>query len=419
MLAVALAIILSITATTTYFVVTQHRRMPRLKFEPQDMPEIGDGIHLLAGLTNSAVYDGNQVTVFQNGDIFPAFKESIEAATQSIHFEIFVWTKGEVEREFVELFCRKAKEGVTVRILVDAIGGMEADESQWAKLREAGVVLNIYCKARWWNLRRMNHRTHRKLLIVDGQVGYTCGHGISDLWLGQGQDPEHWRDTGVRIVGPAVQALQTVFMENWLEETKHVITTPECFPALSKAGDTPAHVVSSAGGDAISAVGLLYTLAIGSAKQEVIIQNPYFAPEKSVVDLMGDMVERGVKVHLMVPGKQTDSPFVRSAGCYLYRALLEKGVHLYEYQQTLPHQKIIIVDGHWVHVGSTNFDARSLALNEEVGVGLLDKAIAHELREAFFLDLQSCQELELSVWRKRPWHKKIKEFMAYMLRSQI
>jgi cardiolipin synthase len=281
------------------------------------------------------------------------------------------------------------------------------------------VKLAHYCKPRWWNWRRFNHRTHRKLLVVDGRIGYTFGHGVADQWLGNGDAAETWRDTAVRIEGPVVHALQSVFAQNWVEETHRVLGTPACFPELEPRGNVPVHVVSSATGDAVSAVAMLYTMAIATARREVLIQNPYFAPSDGVVELFAMMVKRGVAVHLMVPGKHTDSPFVRRAGCNLYDALLEAGVRVYEFEPTLLHQKIVVVDELWSHVGSTNFDARSLALNEEIGVGLLDAGIAAELKQAFSRDLTRCRELELEQWRRRPVYDRVYERFAYLLHEQL
>lgn len=399
--------------------MTQRRRTPDLVLHPDDLPDVRHCIKLLAGLTNSRVHTGNEVEVFQNGSIFPAMMRSIQAARATIHLETFVWAKGELEKQFVELLCAKAKEGVKVRVLLDAVGAMDADPKQLTKLRAGDVELREYCRAHWWNLRRFNHRTHRKLLVIDGKEGFTFGHGIADQWLGEGQDPHHWRDTGVRIAGPVVQALQSVFVENWIEETKRVPTEESCFPDIQEQGSTTAHVVSSATGEALSSVALLYTLAIACARDEIVIQNPYFAPEKSVVTLLGDMVKKGVKVHVMVPGKHTDNPFVRRAGCSLYRPMLEAGVRLYEFNRTLIHQKIVVIDGVWSHVGSTNFDARSLALNEEVGIGLLDARLANQLKAAFEDDLRSSKEILLENWLKRRWYTRLFDWFAYLLRDQI
>jgi cardiolipin synthase A/B len=402
------------------FMLTHRRLTPYLHLQLDELQPLQDGLQALAGLTGGAVYKGNGVHVLQNGALFPAMAKDIEAARHTVHLETFVWTAGEVERRFVELLCSKAQQGVKVRLLIDALGGSRATAARLQQLRDAGVELAQYCRPAWWNLRRFNHHTHRKLLILDGAVAYTFGHGIADQWLGDGEDADHWRDTGVRLEGPVACALQSVFMENWIEETHCVPAGDGCYPCLERHdGGVEAHVVSSASEEVGSAVALLYTIAIASARQEVIIQNPYFAPDDGFCELLAKMVKRGVAVHLMVPGKKTDSPFVRLAGSYLYRTLLEAGVHVYEFAPTLPHQKIVIVDRVWSHIGSTNFDARSLALNEEVGVGILDPQVAAELRDAFNADLKRSSELRLERWRRRPLFERGCSWLAYQLHSQL
>ncbi len=401
------------------FMLTHRRRTPYLHLQLDELPALHEGMQTLAGLTGGAVYEGNRCSVLQNGALFPAMLADIEAAHCTIHLETFVWTAGDLERQFVEALCSKARQGLKVRVLVDALGGSSATATRLQELRDAGVELTSYCRPSWWNMRRFNHRTHRKLLIVDGAIGYTFGHGIADQWLGDGEDMEHWRDTAVRLEGPVAGALQSVFMENWIEETSCVPAGDGCYPRIEHKGDVPAHVVSSASEEVGSKVALLYTVAIASARKEVIIQNPYFAPDDGVCELLAKMVKRGVAVHLMVPGKETDSPFVRTAGSYLYRSLLEAGVRVYEFEPTLPHQKIVIVDRIWSHVGSTNFDARSLALNEEVGVGILDESTAEELRAAFEADLRRSKELQLERWRRRPMFERGYAWLAYQLHSQL
>jgi cardiolipin synthase len=402
------------------FMLTHRRLTPYLHLQLDELQPLKDGLQALAGLTGGAVYEGNSVRVLQNGALFPAMLKDIEEASHAVHLETFVWTAGEVERRFVELLCSKAKQGVKIRLLIDALGGSRATASRLQELRDAGVELAQYCRPAWWNLRRFNHRTHRKLLILDGAVAYTFGHGIADQWLGDGEDADHWRDTGVRLEGPVACALQSVFMENWIEETHCVPAGEGCYPCLERHdGGVEAHVVSSASEEVGSSVALLYTVAIASARKEVIIQNPYFAPDDGFCELLAKMVKRGVAVHLMVPGKETDSPFVRLAGSYLYRTLLEAGVRVYEFEPTLPHQKIVIVDGVWSHIGSTNFDARSLALNEEVGVGILDEQVATELKDAFKADLKRSSELQLERWRHRPLMERGSSWLAYQLHSQL
>ena len=401
------------------FMLTHRRLTPYLHLQLDELPELCESMQSLAVLTGGAVHEGNRCQVLQNGALFPAMIADIQAARHTVHLETFVWTAGEVERQFVDVLCAQAREGVKVRLLIDALGGSSATEARLCELREAGVELNLYCRPAWWNLRRFNHRTHRKILILDGAVGYTFGHGIADQWLGDGEDKDHWRDTAVRLEGPVASALQSVFLENWIEETNCVPAGDGCYPGPEPKGDVAAHVVSSASEEVGSKVALLYTVAIASARKEVIIQNPYFAPDDGVCELFAKMVKRGVAVHLMLPGRKTDSPFVRLAGTYLYQSLLEAGVRVYEFEPTLPHQKIVIVDRIWSHVGSTNFDARSLALNEEVGVGILGKETAEELRAAFVEDLKRSSELQLERWRRRPLLDRGYSWLAYQLHSQL
>jgi cardiolipin synthase A/B len=404
---------------SAYFLLKTRRATPHLELKLDDMPELSEGMGTLAGLTDGAVYHGNAVQVFHNGAIFDAIAADIEAATCTVHLETFVWTKGELERRTVELLIRKAAEGVAVRVLIDAMGGNGADPRQLQRLRDGGVELCIYSKVRPWNLARFNHRTHRKVLVCDGAIGYTFGHGFADEWLGDAQDKTHYRDSGVRIEGPAVTALQSVFMENWIEESHCVPVGDGCFPTLEQRGDIAAHVVSSASGDEVSSVALLYTIAIACARREVIIQNPYFAPDDGVCKLLGMMVARGVAVHLMVPGHNTDNPYVRRAGCALYDDLLAAGVRLYEFEPTLLHQKIVIVDGIWSHVGSTNFDSRSLALNEEVGVGFCDRGLAAQLKAAYEKDLERSHEITREEWARRPVLAKLLDRVVYQLHDQL
>jgi cardiolipin synthase A/B len=415
----ALIFLAGVALATAYFLLKNRRNTPYLEMDLDGLPPLAEDLQALAALTGGNVSSGNACRVLQNSALFPAMEADIAAACHTIHLETFVWTRGELERRFVDLLIGKARAGVKVRVLIDAMGGMGGDPANLKRMSDAGVHTSEYCRPRWWNLRRFNHRTHRKLLIVDGGIGYTFGHGIADQWLGDGEDEHHWRDTALRVEGPVVQALQGVFMENWIEETHCVPAGDGCFPHLDAKGSSDAHVVSSASGDAVSSVALLYTLAIASARREVIIQNPYFAPDDGVCELLGMMVKRGVAVHLMVPGSHTDSPFVRRAGCYLYGDLLKRGVRLYEFNPTLIHQKVVIVDGIWSHIGSTNFDSRSLSLNEEVGIGVRDASIAQQLKSAFEDDLRRSRELSREEWRKRHWWSRAFDWVVYQLHDQL
>lgn len=404
---------------TLYGILAQRRHVPYLTFEQGWRPRIDAELGVIAGLTRAVVQRGNRAQIFQNGAFFDALERDIRAARSTVHIETFVWTRGALESRFADLLCSRARDGVKVRLVIDAMGGIRASPKQLRRMRKSGVDLRIFCRLHWWNLRRINHRTHRKLFIIDGRIGYTGGHGLADQWLGNGEDRQHWRDTAVRLEGPVVHSLQAVFMENFVWESHCVPSGQESFPLLTARGDIDSHIVSDSAGLSLSAVAMLYCVAIASAQREVLIQNPYFAPDDSVVDLFAAMVRRGVVIRLMVPGKNTDSPVVRRAGCHLYGPLLRAGVHIHEFQPTLLHQKVIVVDGVWSHVGSTNFDSRSLKLNEEVGIGLLDRTLAAQLQQAFEIDLQYCEELTLEQWSKRSIPARAFDWLVYQLHDQL
>ncbi|MCW8193871.1 cardiolipin synthase B [Proteobacteria bacterium 005FR1] len=410
---------LAVALTAGYFIVTRSQRVPKLKLEDKVLPDIREGLPMIAGLTSGIVFDGNEVEIYQDGAMLDRIMAEIREAKTSVHFTTFVWNKGELEKDFVDLLNQKVREGVKVRVLVDYVGAKRAGERELDTLRKGGVELAEYHPLTFFSLRRFNNRMHRKILVVDGVVGCTFGHGIADTWLGNAEDKDHWRDTGVRMRGPAVAALQNIFAKDWISSSGSVPLEAECFPPAQATGPVTAHVVNSQAGDVHSSVALLYMLAIASARKEIIIQNPYFTPDPVIPALLAKMSRRGVDVHLMVPGEFTDSPFVRRAGQRLYRQLLEAGVRLYEFKPTLMHQKIVIVDRVWSHIGSTNFDARSLALNAEIGVGLLDENVAAKFVEAFQGDLQRSRELTLDEWMRRSWFQRVLDWSAYQLHGQI
>ena len=353
--------------------LTRARGTPYVKLDPDEYPQIQDALPVLAGLTESSVHEGNAAAVLQNGAIFPAMLADIEAAVPH------------GPSRDVRLVGRRARDEVRRPADREGAIGRQGACADRHDRRSKGPPHSSGCKhsgaklsstaAEVVELASLQSPHSPQAARVDGRVGYAFGHGIEDAGSATAAR-RNWRDTGVRLEGPVVHALQSVFAQNWVEETHSLPAGEGCFPVLERRGDVSAHVVSSASGDAVSSVAMLYTIAIAAARREVLIQNPYFAPGDGVCELFAMMVRRGVAVHLMVPGKHTDSPFVSRAGRNLYDDLLAAGVHVYEFDPTLLHQKIVVVDGIWSHVGSTNFDARSLALNEEVGVGLLDANVA-------------------------------------------
>ena len=375
----------------------------------------------IVGLTQASLDQGNQITVLENGDeFFPLLLKEIANARESVHVESYIWWKGAICEQIANALAAKAREGVEVRLLVDASGGHKMDDNLEKLMKDAGVRLAFFHPIRFSNLGRLNNRDHRKMMIIDGRTGFIGGYGFAEEWTGHAQDKDHWRDTGLRVTGPVVNRLQAAFCENWIEETGEVPAGEQYFPHLAATGSTQAHVAYTSPTGTISSVQVLYYMAIKAARREIIIQNPYLLPDQDALDAFGEAVKRGVDVKIMVPAASaTDSPIVQHASHHRYGELLERGVKIWEYKPTLLHQKIIIVDGVWSCVGSTNFDRRALELNDEISMGVLDPNIANQLKAAFDQDLRQAEQTSLDRWKHRGlWHKFIDQ-LAYLGSSQL
>ncbi len=385
-----------------------------------DLVRLEEALPSIAGLTGSPILAGNRVEILQNGDeFFPALLQDIAAARETIHMETYVWWEGEICQRIAEALAARSREGIEVRLLVDAVGAQKADEKLFEMMEDAEVRIARFHPFQLSDLGLFNNRTHRKIAIFDGRVAHVFGHGIAQEWTGHGQDEEHWRDTGVRLRGPIVGAVQSVFSENWLEQTSEPIIGERYFPSLEPAGTVRAQMVASSPQGGVSRLELLYKLAIATAQKELLIQNPYFIPDGEVVGLIDKAVRRGVDVRIMLPGAVTDSSIVRHAGHRHYEDLLRHGVKIYEYRPTLNHQKILIVDRLWAQVGSANFDDRSLDINDEASVGVIDAGVAGQLRQAFFDDLGQCDEVTLAAWQQRSaWHRFV-DRVSYSINEQL
>ncbi len=390
-----------------------HVRVPDFKSFEEVVPS-------LANLTGAPVLDGNSVQVLQNGDgFFPPFFKDIAKAKESIHFETYVWWKGEVCDRLAQALAGKARQGVEVRMTLDATGSTQGDGELFEEMEKAGVKISYYHPIRLRDVGLINNRTHRKVAVFDGKVAYVFGHGMAEEWTGHAQDGEHWRDTGVRLEGPIVNAVQGTFAENWMEMTAEVLAGDKYFPHLGAAGPVRAHMTASSPNGGVARLELLYKMAIASAQKELIIQNPYFIPDQELVDLLLRAVKRGVTIRVMVPGKVTDSSVVRHAGHAQFEQLVRGGVEIYEYQKTLNHQKVMMIDGIWSQVGSSNFDDRSLDINDEASVGLIDTAVTSRLKAAFEADLKDCTRVDLQTWQKRSlWHK-FEDSASYTINEQL
>ncbi len=413
------ALVLAVILLTILFWSTT--RKPDSKLMVRNPGDLEALIPSLVGLTQGSLDKGNRVELLENGDgFFPLLMRDIAAARSSVHFETYIWWDGALAKQIAALLAAKAKEGVEVRLLVDASGGHKMSGETEKLMRKAGVRLAKFHPVRISNLGRLNNRDHRKVMIIDGRIAYIGGHGIGDEWTGHAQDKKHWRDTALRIEGPVVNRMQGAFCENWIEETGEIPAGEKYFPPLPVAGPTAAHLAYTSPSGNVSAVQVLYYLAIKAAQREIIIQNPYLLPDDEAIDALEEAVQRGVDVKIMVPATDaTDSPIVQHASHHHFGTLLKRHVKLYEYKPTLLHQKIMIIDGVWSCVGSTNFDDRSFQLNDEISIGVIDRGIAAQLHAAFENDLRHARQRNFEEWQDRSmWHKLL-DGLAYLGRSQL
>ena len=322
---------------------------------------------------------GNKLQVLRNGDeIFPAMLAAIRGATQTITFETYIYWSGDIGREFSEALAERARSGVKVHVLLDWVGSAKMDDALLDTMRSAGVQIHKFHPPHWSHLGRLNNRTHRKLLVVDGQLGFTGGVGIAPLWTGAAQDPEHWRDTHFQVEGPVVAQMQAVFLDNWIKVSGEVLHGPAYFPPLAEVGNGLAQMFSSSPSGGSESMQLMYLLAITAASRSIDLSAAYFVPDELATNALVAAMKRGVKLRIIVPGPHIDSQAVRSASRAGWGPLLAAGALIAEYQPTMFHCKVMIVDGMLVSVGSTNFDNRSFRLNDEANLNVLDETFAAE-----------------------------------------
>ncbi len=367
-----------------------------------------------------ALLPGNDIRPLQNGEeIFPAMLEAIRGARSSITFETYIYWSGDIGREFADALKERADAGIPVHVMLDWAGSAKMDDHLLDELTDAGVEVEQYHPLRWYSMSRLNNRTHRKLLVVDGRIGFTGGVGIADQWQGHAQDPDHWRDIHFRIEGPAVAQLQAGFMDNWIKTTGRVLHSDRYYPNLKPAGDTGMHlfVSSPAGGSA--SMYLMYLLAVAAAVESIDLQAAYFIPDRLMVDALIAARNRGARIRLVVPGRYIDSALVRLASKRRWGRLLAAGVEIFEYQATMMHNKMLILDGRLVSVGSTNFDMRSFDLNDEASLNIYSTAFGKQMTAVMNADLQHATPYTLDMWRRRSWPQKLGELLVRPLESQL
>lgn len=382
--------------------------------------EDGAFVRSMGNLLGPQLTEGNRTQELLNGDaIFPAMLEAIRGAQKSITFETYIYWSGEIGKEFSQALSDRARAGVRVHVLLDWVGTNKMDDSELDEMREAGVRVEKYHPIRFYNLGRLNNRTHRKLLVIDGSIGFTGGVGIADKWLGDAEDPDHWRDTHFRVEGPAVAQMQGAFMDNWIKTRGEVLHGNDYFPPLAKAGDQIAQVFKSSANEGSESARLMYLMSITCAAKSVRIANSYFVPDDLSVETLVAAKKRGARVQIIVPGEHIDAEVTRKASKSRWGPLLEAGAEIYEFQPTMFHCKVMIIDEIWVSVGSTNFDSRSFRLNDEANLNVLDARFAKRQVEIFEADLLRSRPFTHAQWKRRPFSEKVMEHMAGLLRSQL
>src|SRR6185436_8850363 len=361
-------------------------------------------LQTMHALTGMPLSEGNRVEILKNGVcFFPVMLAAIRGAKKSINLEFYIYWDGEIGRMFAEALAERARAGVKVNVILDAVGSSPMSHDLIDFLQRNGINVEWYHPLRWYTIRRFNHRTHRKILIVDGRIGFSGGVGIADEWQGDADSPNHWRETVARIEGPAVAQMQSAFMDNWVKSRGELLVGLDYFPLLDPRGTHLAQVVKSSPSEGSSAVKLMYIVSIVSAVRSIYIANAYFLPDTDTVRALEGAVRRGVDVRVLVPGEHTDVPIVRLAGRWQYDRLLRRRIRIFEYQPTMMHAKTMVVDGIWSTIGSSNFDERSFRLNDEVNVNIYDEGVAAQMEAMFFEDLARSEEIVRRRFRQRPW----------------
>ena len=381
--------------------------------DPRFMNELGV-------LLGPPFLNGTRTRALLNGDqIFPPMLAAIRAAKTSITFETYIYWSGEIGREFADALAERARQGVKVHVLLDWVGSAKMDDSLITTLSAAGVKVRQFHPPHWSHLGRLNNRTHRKLLIVDGRIGFTGGVGVAPQWTGHAQDPEHWRDTHFEVEGPVVAQMQAVFIDNWIKVTGDVLHGPDYFPTLSAAGPGLAQMFSSSPSGGSESMQLMYLLAMTAASRSIDLSAAYFVPDDLTLRALLQAMKRGVRLRIVVPGKHIDSDTARSASRATWGPLLAAGAVIAEYGPTMYHCKVLIVDGLLVSVGSTNFDNRSFRLNDEATLNVVDASFAAAQTATFETDLGLSRRVSHAEWTNRPLRERLGETLASLVGSQL
>ncbi|HUQ62853.1 MAG TPA: phospholipase D-like domain-containing protein [Acidimicrobiales bacterium] len=399
----------------------KHRQTTRERFQIQDAPAPGspEFSRLVSAMTSAPLRYGNRIEILRNGPTLDSMIETLYQAKHTIDLSSYIYWPGEAAERFSEALIDRAKAGVEVNVVLDGYGSAKLDKSHRNRLEQGGVNVAIFRPVTWLNMKKLNNRMHRRILIVDGTVGFSGGVGIADVWTGNAQDPEHWRETHVRIEGPAVLDLVGAFLENWAEASGVLLTGEHIVENESFDDGVPLQVTKSTPIGGPTAASQLFYAAIVGARNRLWLTTAYFAPDEAFEDALCDAARRGVEIRILVNGREVDKEIALRAARRSYSRLLEAGVQIFEYDQTMLHAKVLLVDDDWANIGSGNFDSRSFDLDLELNVAILDKGAVNELSEHFLEDLEVSREIELQAWRKRPLRSRAYEHATDLVRQSL
>ena len=410
------------TLVVTLVVVNLMPTQQRIEHRIERLYDTGspDYFRSLGVLLGPPVLAGNRVEALQNGrEIFPSMLAAIRGARRTITFESYIYWSGDVGQAFADALSERARAGVRVHVLLDWVGSQKIEKRLLDDMGDAGVQIRLFHPLSWYHIARMNNRTHRKILVVDGGIGFTGGVGIADKWDGNAQDADHWRDSHYRVEGPVVAQMQATFIDNWTKVSGEVLHGADYLPAIAAAGDARAQMFSSSPDGGAESMQLMYLLVTTAATRTIDLASAYFVPDELTSAALVEAMRRGVRFRLIVPGPIIDTDVVRRASRSTWGPLLAAGAEIHEYQPTMFHCKVMIVDRLLVSVGSTNFDPRSFRLNDEANLNVYDAAFAAAQTAVFERDLAKSRRVTLAEWEARPWHEKLIERTAGVLGSQL
>ncbi len=420
LLCILVTVLVTIFCTVLFLNLRSGEKQIRYELAHRFAVEHPQFLRTMGLLLGPGMIPGNRVKALHNGNqIFPAMLAAIRGARETITFETYIYWSGEIGRKFADALSERALAGIRVHVMLDWAGCGKLETKFLDELKAATVEVEIYHRLHWYNLARINNRTHRKLLVVDGRIGFTGGVGIADQWEGHAESKDHWRDSHFQIEGPAVAQLQAAFMDNWIKTRAQVLFGSNYFPELNPVGGSLAQGFKSSRSEGSASVRLMYLLSIASAARTIRLQAAYFVPDELTIQTFVSARQRGVKIELIVPGPHMDAKIVQNVSRSLWGVLLDAGVEIYEYQPTMYHCKVLIVDEVWVSVGSTNFDDRSFRLNDEANLNIYDAAFAAEQVRVFEDDKGRSRLIARAEIKDRSAFGKMSDNVAGILRRQL